>query len=227
LGETTKRKQYKKAQFFHEFLQTIIFFMKKPNTNQTVVSGTTSALPGQPTSTPIESASGLPELFADGIKDIYWAENHLVKSLPKMVAAAGSEELKTSFENHLEQTKEHASRLEQAFELLGLKIQAKKCDAMEGLVMSGEHIIENTIAGTEARNTGLIMSALKVENFEITCYNGLIQLAGQLGQTDMAELLQQNLSDEMEAEQLLTGLSQKKAGPGKKTSTNTAKKRSA
>ncbi len=124
-------------------------------------------------------------------------------------------------------TKEHASRLEQAFELLGLKIQAKKSDALEGLVMSGEHIIENTIAGTEARNTGLIMSALKVENFEITCYNGLIQLAGQLGQTDVAELLQQNLSDEMEAEQLLTGLSQQKAGPDKKTSTKTAKKRSA
>ncbi len=201
--------------------------MKESHTNQTVVSGTTSVLPSQPTSTPIESASGLPELFADGIKDMYWAENHLVKSLPKMVAAAGSEELKSSLENHLEQTKEHASRLEKAFELLGLKIQAKKCDSMEGLVMSGEHIIENTIAGTEARNTGLIMSALKVENFEITSYNGLIQLAGQLGQTDVAELLQQNLSDEMEAEQLLTGLSQKKADTGKKTSKKPSKKPSA
>lgn len=192
--------------------------MKESRTNQTVVSGTTSALPGQPTSTPIESASGLPELFADGIKDMYWAENHLVKSLPKMVAAAGSAELKTSFANHLELTKEHASRLEKAFELLRLKIQAKKCDALEGLVMSGEHIIENTIAGTEARDTGLIMSALKVENFEITCYNGMIELAAQLGQNDVAELLRQNLSDEMEAEQLLISLSQKNADTDNKTS---------
>lgn len=233
LQERTKRKQYKKAQNFHQSFQTINFFMKESQTNQTIVSGTTSALPGQPTSTPIESASGLPELFADGIKDMYWAENHLVKSLPKMVAAADSAELKSSLQNHLEQTKEHASRLEQAFELLGLKIQAKKCDAVEGLVMSGEHVIENTIAGTEARNTGLIMSALKVENFEITSYKGLIELAGQLGETDVAELLQQNLSDEMEAEQLLTGLSQKKAdtdiadtGKADAVTANTVKKTS-
>ncbi len=182
--------------------------MKESKRNQTVASGTTTALPGQPTSTPIESASGLPELFADGIKDIYWAENHLVKSLPKMVAAAGGEELKANLQNHLEQTKEHASRLEQVFEAMGMKIQAKKCDAAEGLVMSGEHVIENTIAGTEARDTGLIMSALKVENFEITTYNGLIQLATKLGYTEVAQLLNENLADEVEAEQLLTALSQ-------------------
>jgi ferritin-like metal-binding protein YciE len=75
--------------------------------------------------------------------------------------------------------------------------------------MSGEHVIENTTAGTEARDTGLIMSALKVENFEITSYNGLIHLAANLNQTDVEELLRQNLADEMEAEGLLTELSTK------------------
>jgi len=112
--------------------------------------------------------------------------------------------VKSALSEHLELTKKHSDRLEKVFDLLNLKIQAKKCDSMEGLVMSGEHIIENTAAGSEGRDTGLIMSALKVENFEITSYKGLIQLAAKLGQSDIEELLKKNLSDEMEAEQMLT-----------------------
>lgn len=167
------------------------------------------ALPGQPLSTPVSSTTGLPELFADGIKDMYWAENHLVKSLPKMVSAANSSKLKSALSEHLELTKKHSDRLEKVFDLLNLKIQAKKCDSMEGLVMSGEHIIENTVAGTEGRDMGLIMSALKVENFEITSYKGLIQLATRLERPDIAEQLKKNLSDEMEAEVMLTAMSEK------------------
>lgn len=187
--------------------------MKQPLKKAKIATVSKTALPAQPVSTPVETASGLAELFTDGIKDMYWAENHLVKSLPKMIAAAGSEELQTALSDHLEVTKEHATRLENAFEILGIKIQAKKCDACEGLVMSGEHIIENTTPGSQARDTGLIMSALKVENFEITAYNGLIQLAAKVGQTDVAEILKQNLADEMEADQLLTGLSQEDLTP--------------
>lgn len=186
--------------------------MKQIPKKQKAASGTKAALPAQPSSTPVETASGLPELFADGIKDMYWAENHLVKSLPKMVSAAGATELKTAISNHLKVTKEHAARLENVFDLLGIKVQAKKCDACEGLVMSGEHVIENTVAGTEARDTGIIMSALKVENFEITAYTGLIQLATKLGQKDVAGLLKENLSDEIEAAEMLTAMSQK-SGP--------------
>lgn len=170
-----------------------------------------AALPGQPLSTPVGSTSGLPELFLDGLKDMYWAENHLVKSLPKMVSSAGDATLQSGLQKHLEQTKEHAGRLEGLFESLGVKTEAKKCDAMEGLVMSGEHVIENTVTGTEARDTGIIMSALKVESFEITAYNGLIQLATVLGYTDAAELLNQNLTDEVETKEQLTALSQQSA----------------
>lgn len=170
-----------------------------------------AALPGQPVSTPVQSASGLQELFLDGLKDMYWAENHLVKSLPKMVSAAGDATLKTGLETHLQQTEEHAERLEGIFESMGVKTEAKKCDAMEGLVMSGEHVIENTVAGTDARDTGIIMSALKVESFEIAAYNGLIQLATVLGYTNAAEALNQNLSDEVETKEQLTALSQKTA----------------
>lgn len=185
--------------------------MKQSTKKQKETASDTNALPGAPVSDPVLTASGLQELFTDGIKDMYWAENHLVKSLPKMVSAAGASELKAALADHLELTKEHSNRLEKVFELLGIKIQAKKCDSIEGLVMSGEHIIENTLAGSEARDTGIIMSALKVENFEITSYNGLIQLATSLGQTDVAEILGNNLSDEMEADQMLTAMSKKNA----------------
>jgi ferritin-like metal-binding protein YciE len=135
-------------------------------------------------------------------------ENHLVKAIPKMAAAAGNKELKQALKDHLKVTRDHASRLEEIFGILNEKVIAKKCDACEGLTMSGEHVIENTIAGTSARDVGIIMSALKVENFEITTYKGLIQVATSLGKTNVADLLQENLDEEEEASDLLTELSQ-------------------
>src|SRR4051812_39712165 len=107
--------------------------------------------------------SMLTDLFVDELKDIYWAEKHLVKALPKMQRAANSEELKQAIEEHIEITNEHVSRLEQAFEMLGKKAQAKKCEAMEGLTTEGQRIIEETDAGTSTRDVGIIMAAQKVE----------------------------------------------------------------
>ena len=148
------------------------------------------------------------ELFVAELKDTLWAENHLVKALPKMVAAAGSKDLKRGLADHLEITKTHAARLEEILELLGEKIVAKKCDAMEGLTMSGEHVIENTIMNSPTRDLGIIMSGLKVENFEITTYKGLIQVANSLGKTDVVALLQQTLDEEIESSNMLTKMSQ-------------------
>src|SRR5258705_4694350 len=85
--------------------------------------------------------SKLAFFFHDELKDIYWAEKHLVKTIPKMKKAASSEELASTFEDHLEVTKQHVVRLEQVFEMLGHKAQAKKCDAMEGITKEGESII--------------------------------------------------------------------------------------
>src|SRR5690348_7070453 len=92
--------------------------------------------------------SALKEFFIDELKDIYWAEKHLVKSLPKMQKAASSEDLKNAIANHLEETKEHVTRIEKVFSLLGEKAQAKKCDAMAGLVEEGAGVIEDTEKGT-------------------------------------------------------------------------------
>ncbi|MEJ7587974.1 MAG: ferritin-like domain-containing protein [Ferruginibacter sp.] len=146
-----------------------------------------------------EFASSLEDLFISELKDTFWAENHLVKSLPKMIAAAGAPDLKQALTEHLEITKMHSSRLADVLTTLGEDIVAKKCDAMEGLTISGEHVIENTMAGTETRDTALIMSGLKVENFEITTYTGLVKTATKLGRSDIAEILQQTLNEEIDA----------------------------
>ncbi len=113
------------------------------------------------------------ELFTDSIKDIYWAENHLVKAIPKMQKAATSTQLANALGEHLEVTKTHVARLEQVFELLGKKVQAKKCDAMEGLSKEGEGVIEDTEEGTATRDVGIIMASQKVEHYEIAAYGGL------------------------------------------------------
>ena len=150
--------------------------------------------------------SKLQELFIDELKDIYWAEKHLTKALPKMRKASTSEELAQAFEDHLAVTEEHISRLEEVFELMEEPARAKKCDAMEGLVKEGEGIIEDTDEGTATRDAGLIMAAQKVEHYEIATYGSLVQLAKTLGRDDVAEILQSTLNEEKEADELLTNI---------------------
>lgn len=150
----------------------------------------------------------LMELFVDEIKDIYWAEKHLTKALVKMRKASSSEELANAFAEHLEVTKTHVTRLENVFELLGKKPQAKKCDAMAGLVEEGEGIIEDTDAGTATRDVGLILAAQKVEHYEIATYGGLTQLATTLGLDDVADILGATLAEEKEADETLTSIAE-------------------
>lgn len=157
---------------------------------------------------PKSTDPALMELFVDEIKDIYWAEKHLVKTLPKMRKAATSEELANAIGEHLEVTKTHVERLEQVFELLGEKPRAKKCDAMEGLAKEGESIIEDTDEGTATRDVGIILASQKVEHYEIATYGGLTVLAQTLGLTEVADLLAQTLSEEKEADETLTGIAE-------------------
>src|SRR5687768_17906795 len=111
--------------------------------------------------------SQLEKLFTDTLKDIYWAEKQLTKALPKMQKKATTDELKSAIEEHLAQTEEHVSRLEQVFEICGKKAQAKKCDAMEGLIEEGNSVVEETESNTMTRDAGIIMAAQKVEHYEI------------------------------------------------------------
>ena len=152
--------------------------------------------------------SRLKEFFVDELKDIYWAEKHLVKTLPKMKKAATSSELQAAFADHLEVTKTHVTRLEDAFEALGEKAQAKKCEAMEGITKEGESIIEDTEEGTSTRDVGLILAAQKVEHYEISTYGGLHQLAITLGLEDVADILEQPLEEEKETDEKLTEIAE-------------------
>jgi len=144
--------------------------------------------------------SQLDKYFTDSLKDIYWAEKQLTKALPKMQKAATTEELKSAIEEHLAQTEEHVSRLEQVFEIIGKKAQAKKCEAMEGLIKEGSSIMEETEDGSMTRDVGIIMAAQKVEHYEIATYGGLVQLAKTMGIDDAAEILQQTLEEEKQTD---------------------------
>ncbi len=152
--------------------------------------------------------SMLRDFFIDELKDIYWAEKHLVKTLPKMMKASTSAELKSAFKDHLDVTKTHVTRLEQVFEALGKKAQAKKCEAMEGITKEGASIIEDTDDGTATRDVGLILAAQKVEHYEISTYGGLHQLAITLGHQAVADLLEQTLGEEKDADALLTEIAE-------------------
>ena len=166
--------------------------------------------PAPNTATPQIAAPdpGLLDFFKDEIKDIYWAENHLVKALPKMHKAATSPALKDAIADHLLVTKNHVVRLEQVFELLGKKPKAKKCDAMDGITKEGEGIIEDTPEGSAARDFGIIMASQKVEHYEIATYGGLTKLAMVLDLAEIAALLGLTLAEEKDADNTLTGIAE-------------------
>ncbi len=150
----------------------------------------------------------LEKFFHGEIKDIYWAEKHLVKTLPKMKKAAHSTKLQKAFSDHLETTKNHVERLDKVFKILGHKPEAKKCDAMDGITKEGTSIIEETTSGTATRDVGLILAGQKVEHYEISTYGGLMQLARTLGHEDVADLLEKTLNEEKEADMLLTDIAE-------------------
>ena len=148
----------------------------------------------------------LKELFIDELKDIYWAEKHLTKALPKMKKAATSQELASAFEDHLAVTQKHVERAEKVFELLDMTARAKKCEAMDGLVKEAQEVIEELPKGSAVIDAGLIIASQKVEHYEIAAYGSLVQLAKTMGENEIANLLQQTLDEEKQADQLLTEL---------------------
>lgn len=150
-----------------------------------------------------DAAADLRALFEDQLKDIYWAEKALTKALPKMARNATSEELVNALNDHLEVTREQVARVEEVFGLLGKKAQAKKCEAMEGLMKEGEGIIESTKPGP-VRDAGIISASQKIEHYEIATYGTLVAFANMLGENEAADTLQLTLDEEKEADSTLT-----------------------
>ncbi|NEU09216.1 ferritin-like domain-containing protein [Flavihumibacter sp. R14] len=155
-----------------------------------------------------DESSALKELFVDSLKDLYWAEKHLTKALPKMAKKATSEELRSAIEKHLAETENQVIKLEQVFASIDEKAVAKKCEAMEGLVKEAESIMSETENGTMTRDVGIIAAAQKVEHYEIASYGTLRTLADVLGLPEAAELLNQILDEEKNADSLLTQIAE-------------------
>jgi ferritin-like metal-binding protein YciE len=147
----------------------------------------------------------LQDLFIDQLKDLYNAENQLIKALPKMAQAATAPELQNAFKEHLEQTKGHAARIEQIFESLGSSPKGKKCKAMEGLIEEGKEQIEED-AEPEVMDAGLIAAAQRVEHYEIAGYGCVKAYAKALGDEKATRLLDQTLQEEGETDKKLTKL---------------------
>lgn len=147
----------------------------------------------------------LRELYVDELKDIYNAENQLVKALPKMAKAATSDELRTGFEEHLEQTRGHVQRLEQIFKELGEKPSGKKCKGMEGLVAEGQEMMGEDFED-DVMDAALISAAQRVEHYEIAAYGTVRTYAELLGEDTAVQLLEQTLEEEKETDQKLTDM---------------------
>jgi ferritin-like metal-binding protein YciE len=148
---------------------------------------------------------GLKELYVDELKDLYSAENQLVKALPKLAKAASSDELRQGFEEHLEQTKEHVARLEQIFEALDESPKGKKCMGMEGLVKEGAEVMDEDFEDA-VMDSALIGAAQRVEHYEIAAYGTVLEFANLLGETEAASLLEETLNEEKETDEKLTEL---------------------
>jgi ferritin-like metal-binding protein YciE len=150
----------------------------------------------------------LRELFIDELRDLYDAENRLVKALPKLAKAANLDDLRSGFETHLEQTKEHVQRLKQIMESLDEKPSGKKCAGMMGIIQEGEEMMDEDFADS-VMDAALIASAQRAEHYEIAAYGCVRSWAKQLGEDEAADLLEKTLSEEKETDAKLTELSDK------------------
>ena len=150
--------------------------------------------------------NSLRELYVEQLRDIYDAENQIVKALPKMARAASSSELRTAFQNHLEQTREHIDRLETIFSNLEEDAEGESCKGMAGLLAEGKEAIDADGAG-DVKDAWLVAAAQRVEHYEIAAYGTVKSMASLLDEEEAANLLEETLSEEKETDQLLTELS--------------------
>lgn len=155
-----------------------------------------------------ESPSYLQKFFLDQVKDMYYAEQELLKAMPEMKNAATTEELEDAIEEHMKQTQRHVKRLEKVFHMIGQKPEGKRCEAMDGLVKELKTILRETEENTMTRDAALIIAAQKIEHYEIASYGGLVALAITLGLERAADILDKTLMEEEMTDQMLTDIAE-------------------
>ncbi|WP_026318819.1 ferritin-like domain-containing protein [Amorphus coralli] len=153
------------------------------------------------------SMKTLDDLFVHFVRDIYYAEKQVLKTLPKMARKADSDNLKDAFEHHREETEGQIENLEKVFEILGLKARGVTCEAIDGILEEGKEIMEEA-TDADARDAGMIAAAQAVEHYEITRYGTLVAWAKRLGHTKAVPLLQANLDQEYAADRKLSDLAE-------------------
>jgi ferritin-like metal-binding protein YciE len=146
------------------------------------------------------------DLLIAGLKDIYWAEKHLIKSLPKLAKATTTQELKTSINDHLPETEMHVKKLERIFELIGEKAGAKRSQAMEGLVKEATGVQEEIQKETYTRDAAIIMAIQKIEHYQIASYGSLKEIAKTMGHDEVVSILDEILAEEKKADARFTEL---------------------
>jgi ferritin-like metal-binding protein YciE len=151
------------------------------------------------------AVNALDDLFVHFLQDTYSAEKQMMAALPKMESAASNENLRTAFAKHRQETEQQAERLEQVFELIGKSPHADKCEAMAGLLVEGEEIV-NEASSNEARDSGLIAAAQAVEHYEMARYGTLVDWAKKLGPPEVVRLLEESLAEEKAADSKLNNL---------------------
>jgi ferritin-like metal-binding protein YciE len=154
-----------------------------------------------------EKDKDLNDLFLDTLKDIYFAEKQILKTLPKMAKAASSDKLRAAFEKHKGETEAQVGRLEQIFEMIDKPARGKTCEAIQGLLDEGKEIMEE-YKGCEALDAGMLAAAQSVEHYEISRYGTLKQWAQQLGMKDAVRLLDETLQEEKKTDEALTSLAE-------------------
>ncbi len=150
----------------------------------------------------------LNDLFVDELRDLYSAENQLVKALPKMAQAAESPDLRRALEEHLDQTKNQIQRLDKVFKSLDVPERGKECVGMRGIIEEGQEVLKEKGAAS-VKDAGIITAAQKTEHYEIASYGSVCTFAERLGYRDQAELLKANLSEEKKADELLTKIAER------------------
>jgi ferritin-like metal-binding protein YciE len=153
----------------------------------------------------VKTEKTLADLFEETLKDIYYAEKQILRALPKMAKSAQSPDLAAAFQKHRDETDVHVERLEQIFELMGVRARGKTCEAIVGIIDEGKEIMED-FAGTPALDPGLLAAAQAVEHYEISRYGTLRTWAQQLGMNDAVKLLDQTLAEEKNTDAALSKL---------------------
>ena len=154
-----------------------------------------------------QDITSMDDLYMHTLQDIYYAENQIVKALPKMIKKASNVDLKSGLSGHLEESRNHVARLEQAFGMLGCEVKAVNCPAIDGILKEADEVTGD-IASAGVLDAAIAAAAQAVEHYEITRYGTLIAWSKELGHVDVAELLEQTLTEEYAADDKLTALAE-------------------